>query len=57
MAAVGARRPTPDRGCRDAVRLRFGLAPNMRIAVGIERFDYTKGVLDRMRAIDDLLTR
>ena len=43
--------------CRDAVRRRFGLPQNAHIAIGIERFDYTKGILDRMRAIDDLLTR
>ena len=28
----------------------------MRLAVGIERFDYTKGILDRMRSVDRLLT-
>ncbi|HXE69771.1 MAG TPA: trehalose-6-phosphate synthase [Hyphomicrobiaceae bacterium] len=43
--------------CREAVRRRFGLPRAARIAVGIERFDYTKGILDRMRAIDDLLRR
>src|SRR5262245_59393952 len=43
--------------CREAVRRRFALPPATRIAVGIERFDYTKGILDRMRAIDDLLRR
>ncbi|HEU0159863.1 MAG TPA: trehalose-6-phosphate synthase, partial [Hyphomicrobiaceae bacterium] len=43
--------------CREAVRRRFALAPTTRIAVGIERFDYTKGILDRMHAIDDLLRR
>ncbi|MCW2316812.1 trehalose 6-phosphate synthase [Rhodoblastus acidophilus] len=42
--------------CRINVRERFGLAPDTRIAVGVERFDYTKGILDRMRAVDDLLT-
>jgi trehalose 6-phosphate synthase len=42
--------------CRDAVRRRFSLAADVRIAVGIERFDYTKGILDRIRAVDDLLT-
>ncbi len=47
----------PVRECRDAVRQRFSLAPDVRIAVGIERFDYTKGILDRIRAIDDLLMR
>ncbi|MBR0754298.1 trehalose-6-phosphate synthase [Bradyrhizobium jicamae] len=44
------------RECRDAVRTRFSLPADVRIAVGIERFDYTKGILDRIRAIDDLLT-
>jgi trehalose 6-phosphate synthase len=34
---------------------RLGLAPDVRIAVGIERFDYTKGILDRLQAIDHLL--
>jgi trehalose 6-phosphate synthase len=43
--------------CRHRVRSRFGLSPSVRLAVGIERFDYTKGILDRMRAIDDLLRR
>ncbi len=47
----------PVRECRDAVMRRFSLPPDARIAVGIERFDYTKGILDRIRAIDDLLTR
>ena len=42
--------------CRTAVRTRFGLAETTRLAVGIERFDYTKGILDRMRSIDLLLT-
>jgi trehalose 6-phosphate synthase len=41
--------------CRDAVRRRFGLPPDTKVAVGIERFDYTKGVLDRIRAVDTLL--
>ena len=47
----------PVRECRDAVRQKFSLASDVRIAVGIERFDYTKGILDRIHAIDDLLTR
>ncbi|WGS01619.1 trehalose-6-phosphate synthase [Bradyrhizobium sp. ISRA443] len=46
----------PVRECRDAVRRRFSLPADVRIAVGIERFDYTKGILDRIRAVDDLLT-
>jgi trehalose 6-phosphate synthase len=42
--------------CRRRVRERLGLSFDTRIAVGIERFDYTKGILDRMRAVDSLLS-
>lgn len=41
--------------CRRNVRARLDLAAGSRLAVGIERFDYTKGVLDRMHAVDQLL--
>ncbi|MFD2181833.1 alpha,alpha-trehalose-phosphate synthase (UDP-forming) [Rhodoplanes azumiensis] len=41
--------------CRAAVIGRFGLPPDAHIAVGVERFDYTKGLLDRIHAVDDLL--
>jgi len=41
--------------CRRRVREELGLAPDALLAVGIERFDYTKGIVDRMRAIDLLL--
>ncbi len=43
--------------CREEVRQWFGVGPETEIAVGIERFDYTKGILDRMKAVDVLLTR
>jgi trehalose 6-phosphate synthase len=33
------------------------LGADARIVVGIERFDYTKGILDRILAVDDLLRR
>lgn len=46
----------PVETCRANVRERFGLAADAKIAVGIERFDYTKGILDRMRSIDMLLS-
>ncbi|XUM21378.1 trehalose-6-phosphate synthase [Bradyrhizobium oligotrophicum S58] len=39
------------------IRSEFALPPDVKLIVGIERFDYTKGILDRMRAIDALLTR
>ena len=43
--------------CRTDVRAEFNLPADIKIVVGIERFDYTKGILDRMKAIDALLTR
>ncbi len=43
--------------CREAVARRYALPPEARIAVGIERFDYTKGIIERMHAVDELLTR
>lgn len=53
--ALATQAPVAD--CRKAVRERFGLADDVRVAVGIERFDYTKGILDRMAAVHDLLTQ
>ncbi|MGU9979785.1 trehalose-6-phosphate synthase [Phreatobacter sp. HK31-P] len=47
----------PVETCRKAVRERYGLSADMKIGVGIERFDYTKGILDRLLAVDELLTR
>jgi trehalose 6-phosphate synthase len=54
-AALARQAPVPE--CRRAVIERFGLRPDVRIAVGIERFDYTKGIVDRMRAVETLLDR
>ena len=54
-AALADQKPVAD--CRASVRARFGLDEGVRLGVGIERFDYTKGILDRMRAVDALLSR
>jgi trehalose 6-phosphate synthase len=54
-SALSTQASVPD--CRAAVRQRFGLANHVKIAVGIERLDYTKGILERMKAVDSLLTR
>jgi alpha,alpha-trehalose-phosphate synthase [UDP-forming] len=43
--------------CRRNVTLRLGLAANPAIAVGIDRLDYTKGVVERMQAVDRLLAQ
>lgn len=41
--------------CRAAVFSRYGLPANARLAVGVERFDFTKGIPDRFRAVEILL--
>jgi trehalose 6-phosphate synthase len=52
-AALDEQRPVPE--CRQGVRERLGLKAGIRLGVGIERFDYTKGILDRMHAVDSFL--
>ncbi|TJX65703.1 MAG: trehalose-6-phosphate synthase [Mesorhizobium sp.] len=42
--------------CRQLIRKKFGLAENVKLCVGVERLDYTKGILDRLNALDELLT-
>ncbi len=41
--------------CRDSVRQRHGLGAEHLLGVGIDRLDYTKGVIERFRAIERLL--
>lgn len=43
--------------CRRIVRERFGYGPEHRIAVGVDRFDYTKGILERLHAVERLLEK
>jgi trehalose 6-phosphate synthase len=52
-AGMKDQKPVPE--CRAAVRARLGLGDDVRLGVGIERFDYTKGILDRLRAVDAFL--
>jgi trehalose 6-phosphate synthase len=41
--------------CHAEVRQKLGIPADVKIGVGVERFDYTKGILDRMKAVDELL--
>ena len=51
---AGAGRSEPvGRSAARQVRKRLALPDDVRLAVGVERFDYTKGILDGMRAIDE----
>lgn len=41
--------------CRSTVRETFGLPQDQRLGIGVERLDYTKGILERFLAIERLL--
>jgi alpha,alpha-trehalose-phosphate synthase [UDP-forming] len=43
--------------CRAAVSSRLQLGPQTRLAVGVDRFDYTKGILERLHAVERLLEK
>jgi trehalose 6-phosphate synthase len=40
--------------CRTAVRQRHGLPPGQALGVGVDRLDYTKGIEERLRAVERL---
>ena len=39
---------------RALIRRRYGLPPEQRIGIGVDRLDYTKGILERFRAVERL---
>lgn len=41
--------------CRQEIRQANGLPQNHLVGIGVDRFDYTKGILERFRAIERLL--
>ena len=41
--------------CRERIRRELGLAADAHIGVGVDRLDYTKGILERFAAIERLL--
>lgn len=43
--------------CRRRVTERLGLPADMCLAVGVDRFDYTKGIIERMHAVERLLEK
>ncbi|HYH17166.1 MAG TPA: trehalose-6-phosphate synthase [Azospirillum sp.] len=52
-APLQGQAPVPE--CRTAVRARHGLPADTLLGVGVERFDFTKGIPDRFRAVEMLL--
>ena len=47
----------PVRECRQRVIERLGLPADVCLAVGVDRFDYTKGILERLNAVERLLEK
>jgi trehalose 6-phosphate synthase len=47
----------PRQTARDEVRRELGLAPDALLGVGVDRLDYTKGIEERLAAVDILLER
>ncbi|MGY4828714.1 alpha,alpha-trehalose-phosphate synthase (UDP-forming) [Sphaerotilaceae bacterium SBD11-9] len=43
--------------CRARVYARMGFHPKLKLAIGVDRFDYTKGILERLHAVESLLIK
>jgi trehalose-6-phosphate synthase len=43
--------------CRSEVFERLGIPPGHKLAVGVDRFDYTKGILERLHAVERMLEK
>lgn len=43
--------------CRRAVRERFGITPEVSLGLGVERWDFTKGIIERFRALEMLFDK
>jgi alpha,alpha-trehalose-phosphate synthase [UDP-forming] len=54
-SGLEAQPPVAD--CRRKIFERFGLSPDTKLLVGVERLDYTKGILDRFLALEQLFER
>jgi trehalose-6-phosphate synthase len=47
----------PVQECRARLRKRLGVDEHHRIALGVDRFDYTKGIMERLQATERLLEK
>jgi trehalose 6-phosphate synthase len=45
----------PVRECREAVRRRHGLPDRHAVGIGVDRLDYTKGIVERLLAVERLM--
>ena len=48
--------PSPGQ-CRNEVFGQLGIPHDHRVAVGVDRFDYTKGILERLHAVERMLEK
>jgi trehalose 6-phosphate synthase len=53
---VAAQSPSVE-ACRATIRRQLGLAPDVRLGVGVDRLDYTKGIVEKLLAVERLLER
>jgi trehalose 6-phosphate synthase len=51
--ALAAEPPVEE--CQSRIRARLGVSPELRLGVGVDRLDYTKGILERFMAVERLL--
>jgi trehalose 6-phosphate synthase len=49
------KRQRPVKECRSQVRLRHGMPEDRLVGIGVDRLDYTKGILERFYAVERLL--
>ena len=56
-APAALTRQKPIDMCRQQVRRDLGLSEETHLSVGVERLDYTKGIPERLQAVDAFLTR
>lgn len=54
---VALKETPPARECRTRIREEFGIAEHVKIGLGVERWDFTKGILERFQALELLLER
>src|SRR4030095_1209668 len=52
---VCGREPISVESCRRQVQRQLGLRPHVRIGVGVDRLDYTKGIEEKLMAVERLL--
>jgi len=47
----------PIETCRRSVRRQLGVPPDVRLGLGVDRLDYTKGIREKFLAVEELLER